>query len=61
MGARRIGKERDAPTVIRGGFGMFYDRFSEQNVLIAQRYNGINQQQFVIINPDTYPAIPSES
>jgi hypothetical protein len=48
-------------TVIRGGFGMFYDRFSEQNVLIAQRYNGINQQQFVVINPDTYPAIPSES
>jgi len=48
-------------TVIRGGFGMFYDRFSEQNVLIAQRYNGINQQQFVIIDPDTYPAIPSES
>jgi hypothetical protein len=47
--------------VIRGGFGIFYDRFSEQNVLIAQRYNGINQQQFVIIDPDTYPAIPSES
>jgi hypothetical protein len=48
-------------TVIRGGFGIFYDRFSEQNVLIAQRYNGINQQQFVVIDPDTYPAIPSES
>ncbi len=47
--------------VIRGGFGMFYDRFSEQNVLIAQRYNGINQQQFIVVNPDTYPAIPSES
>ena len=41
--------------MIRGGFGMFYDRFSEQNVLIAQRYNGINQQQFIVIDPDTYP------
>ena len=48
-------------TVIRGGFGIFYDRFSEQNVLIAQRYNGINQQQFIIINPDTYPTIPSQA
>jgi len=46
-------------TVIRGGFGMFYDRFSEQNVLIAQRYNGVNQQQYLVINPDTFPAIPS--
>ena len=48
-------------TVIRGGFGMFYDRFSEQNVLIAQRYNGINQEQFLLSDPDTFPAIPSES
>jgi hypothetical protein len=48
-------------TVIRGGFGMFYDRFSEQNVLIAQRYDGTNQQQFIVIDPNTYPAIPSSS
>ena len=61
MGARRIGKNATPSTVIRGGFGIFYDRFSEQNVLIAQRYNGINQQQFVIINPDTYPGYPFES
>ena len=47
------------PIVIRGGFGMFYDRFSEQNVLIAQRYNGSNQQQYLFINPDTFPAVPS--
>src|SRR5581483_4628853 len=46
-------------TVIRGGFGIFYDRFSEQNVLIAQRYNGSNQQQYVLVAPDTFPAIPS--
>lgn len=46
-------------TVIRGGFGMFYDRFSEQNVLIAQRYDGLNQSQYLIINPNTFPAIPS--
>ncbi len=45
--------------VIRGGFGLFYDRFSEQNVLLAQRFNGTSQQQFVVPNPDTFPNVPS--
>jgi hypothetical protein len=44
--------------VIRGGSGIFYDRFSEQNVLLAQRFNGELQQQFVLSNPDTFPAVP---
>jgi hypothetical protein len=48
-------------TVIRGGFGIFYDRFSEQNVLVAQRYDGMNQQQFLMVDPDTFPVIPSTS
>jgi hypothetical protein len=50
-------------TVVRGGFGVFYYRFSEQNVLIAQRFNDVNQTQYVLINPDPniYPAIPSIS
>ena len=47
--------------VIRGGFGIFYDRFSEQNVLLAQRFNGKNQQQYVVLNPDTFPDVPSAS
>ena len=45
--------------VIRGGFGIFYDRFSEQNVLLAQRFNGVSQRQYVVTAPDTFPAIPS--
>jgi hypothetical protein len=47
--------------VLRGGFGIFYDRFGEQNVLTAERYNGITQQQYVVTNPDFYPNIPSIS
>jgi len=54
-------KNANPRTVIRGGFGMFYDRFSEQNVLMAQRFNGISQQQYILIDPDTFPAVPSPS
>jgi hypothetical protein len=46
-------------TVFRGGFGMFYDRFGEGNVLSADRFNGVNQQEFVVANPLFFPNIPS--
>ena len=48
-------------TVIRGGFGIFYNRISEDLSLQAARYNGINQQQFVVTDPavlNLFPAIP---
>ena len=48
-------------TVIRAGFGTFYDRFSLNNTLMALRYNGVVQRQFVITNPDFFPLIPSAS
>ena len=46
-------------TVLRAGFGMFYDRFSLSNTLAAERYNGHVQQQYVVTNPDFFPNIPS--
>ncbi len=52
-------KTRQAKTVIRGGFGMFYDRFSEDLVLGARRLDGIHQQQFLIPAPSFFPVIPS--
>ena len=48
-------------TVIRAGFGIFYDRFALNNTLNARRYDGVVQQQFVIANPDFYPVIPLTS
>jgi hypothetical protein len=46
-------------TVIRAGFGMFYDRFALANTLTAQRFNGSIQQQHVITNPNFFPNIPT--
>jgi len=48
-------------TVIRGGFGVFFDRFSENYVLQARRYNGVNQRQYVVSDPaalDLFPTAP---
>ena len=38
---------KQAKTVIRGGYGWFFDRFAEDNILKTIRQNGINQQQYV--------------
>jgi hypothetical protein len=38
-------------TVFRGGIGVFYDRFNGALTLQALRFNGINQQQFVVTDP----------
>jgi hypothetical protein len=45
-------------TVLRVGFGMFYDRFALANTLTAQRFNGVVQQQFVVTNPDFFGTAP---
>jgi hypothetical protein len=50
-----------AKTVIRAGYGWFYDRFNSTYVLDAIRQNGINQQQFVVKNPSFYENAPSVS
>ncbi len=51
------GKSAPPKVVIRGGFGMFYDRFQSGEMLQAQRLNGITQQQFIISNPTCYPGL----
>src|SRR5256714_691720 len=38
-------------TVIRGGAGLFYNRFGENNTLVANRFNGVNEFQYVITDP----------
>jgi len=46
---------KNRPTVIRAGFGMFYARFGEGNVLQVRRFNGLTQQQYIVASPDCYP------
>jgi hypothetical protein len=46
-------------TVVRAGAGTFYDRIPISVTLNDQRYNGITQQSYFILNPTFYPAIPS--
>ena len=45
-------------TVLRAGFGMFYDRFGQNLVQQAERLNGSTQQSIVVPNPDFYSNIP---
>jgi len=55
-----LGKGPTPKTVLRAGWGMFYDRFDEQYVLQADRLNGTTQQQFVVNQPNFYPIVPPE-
>lgn len=56
-----IGGGRSPKTVLRAGFGIFYDRFQQAQILEAERLNGINQQQYIVPNPDFFPNIPTAS
>ena len=48
--------KKQAKTVVRGGYGFFYDRFQIADLLSAERYNGSpdSQKQTTISNPTCF-------
>jgi hypothetical protein len=60
-----LGHGQTPKTVIRAGFGIFYDRFGESQVLQAEQLNGLNQQRYVFDQPEffftTAPLPPLET
>ena len=58
-------KGQASKTVIRTGFGIFYDRVSENTVLQTLRFNGINQLNYQLTSTNTplsfYPKVPPAS
>jgi hypothetical protein len=53
------GQKSAAKTVLRAGFGMFYDRLTEPSVMQAERLNGVTQLQYIATANLNYPTIPS--
>lgn len=45
------GKNPSPKMVVRAGFGIFYDRFTEDLILTQQLNNGVTQQTFIVQNP----------
>lgn len=45
---------RPPKMVIRAGFGIFYNRFGEGHTLLAHRFDGVNEQQFLLREAPLY-------
>jgi hypothetical protein len=53
-----VGGRNKAPIVVlRGGSGLFYDRFLIANMLQATRLNGVTQTAYVVNNPTCFPGL----
>jgi len=48
-----------AKTVLRVGVGTFYDRFPLADTILARRYNGSVQHQYVVTGPNFFPNVPA--
>ena len=55
-----LGSPKGTPkTVLRGGFGMFYDRFNLTNITTTVRQDGVHQIQTTLATPDSTTCSPT--
>jgi hypothetical protein len=54
-------KKKQPLVTLRGGFGLFYDRFASSNILTTIRENGVLQPSYVVNNPNFFPNVPLPS
>jgi ligand-binding SRPBCC domain-containing protein len=53
-----VGGRTKAPKfIVRGGYGVFYDRFQLGEILQAERLNGVTQQRFIVDNPTCFSGV----
>lgn len=56
-----LGRGSDTKTILRAGWGIFYERFDDDEMIIAARFNGTNQTTYLVNNPDFFPTAPPVS
>lgn len=54
-------KSKEPVLVLRGGFGLFYERFPSASLLQSVRQNGTTEQVYKLTNPQFFPDFPSPS
>jgi hypothetical protein len=53
-----LGKGSQPKTVLRAGWGLFYERFDDDQMIIAARLNGTNQTTWIVNQPQFFPNAP---
>ncbi len=53
-----LGKGSRPKTVLRAGWGLFYERFDDDQMIIAARLNGTNQTTYIVNQPQFFPNPP---
>lgn len=54
-----LGHGSNTKTVLRAGWGIFYEYLDDDHMMIAGRLNGQNQRTYIVNNPDFFPTSPS--
>jgi len=56
-----LGRGSKMKTVLRAGWGIFYERLDDDQMIIANRFNGLNQTTYIVNRPAFFPAPPAPS